>query len=212
MARALSYKNIEDYKPVELPFTGKWQASFGCPELKGSWIVWGNSGNGKTRFTLQLCKYLCQFARVTYNSLEEGLSKSMRNAIIQVGMKEAGNRFQLLDMESLVDMEKRLSTRKGPDILIVDSLQYSRMSLVDYERFKRKFPRKLIIFISHAKGKDPKGSVAESIHYDAFVKIRVEGYRAFPTSRYMESGFPAPFTIWEEGAERYWGNLHDELK
>lgn len=205
MAKALTYKNIEDYKPVELPFTGKWVASFGSPEVKGSWLIWGNSGNGKTRFTLQLCKYLCQFGRVAYNSLEEGLSKSMRNAIIQVGMKEVARRFLLLDMESKNDLEKRLEQRKSPDIVVIDSLQYFRMTMTDYERFKKKFPNKLLIFISHAKGKEPKGSLAESIRYDAFVKIWVEGYTAFPVSRYV-NGDAQPFVIWIKGAEDYWGN------
>ena len=33
MARALSIKNIEEYKPVEMEFSGRWAASFGHPEL-----------------------------------------------------------------------------------------------------------------------------------------------------------------------------------
>lgn len=208
MARALSYKNIEDYKPVELEFTGKWEASFGRPEVKGSWLVWGNSGHGKTRFTLQLCKYLCQFGKVVYNSLEEGLSKSMQNAIIQVGMKETGRRFIFLDMESLVDLERRLEKRKSPDVVIIDSLQYFRMTQKDYDRFKKKFPNKLFVFISHAKGKEPKGSIAESIRYDAFVKVWIEGYTAFPVSRYVKNGESEPFTIWTQGADDYWGNIN----
>lgn len=208
MARALSYKNIEDYKPVELEFTGKWEASFGRPEVKGSWLVWGNSGHGKTRFTLQLCKYLCQFGKVVYNSLEEGLSKSMQNAIIQVGMKETGRRFIFLDMESLADLERRLEKRKSPDVVIIDSLQYFRMTQKDYDRFKKKFPNKLFVFISHAKGKEPKGSIAESIRYDAFVKVWIEGYTAFPVSRYVKNGESEPFTIWIQGADDYWGNIN----
>lgn len=208
MARALSYKNIEDYKPVELEFTGKWEASFGRPEVKGSWLVWGNSGHGKTRFTLQLCKYLCQFGKVVYNSLEEGLSKSMQNAIIQVGMKETGRRFIFLDMESLTDLERRLEKRKSPDVVIIDSLQYFRMTQKDYDRFKKKFPNKLFVFISHAKGKEPKGSIAESIRYDAFVKVWIEGYTAFPVSRYVKNGESEPFTIWTQGADDYWGNIN----
>ncbi|MEG2276646.1 MAG: ATP-binding protein [Odoribacter sp.] len=206
MAKALTYKNIEDYKPVELAFSGRWEASFGCPEVKGSWLIWGNSGSGKTRFTLQLCKYLCQFGKVIYNSLEEGLSKSMQNAIIQVGMKEAGRRFIFLDMESMGDLEKRLEKRKSPDVIIIDSLQYFRMTQKDYDRFKKKFPNKLFVFISHAKGSEPKGAVAESIRYDAFVKVWIEGYKALPVSRYVKNGESENFTIWAQGAEEYWGN------
>lgn len=209
MARALTYKNIENYKPVELEFSGRWEASFGRPEMKGSWLVWGGSGSGKTRFALQLCKYLCRFGRVAYNSLEEGLSKSMKIAFMQAGMKEVDGRFIFLDMENKADLERRLERRKSPDAVIIDSLQYFRMTLSDYERFKRKFPNKLFIFISHTKGGEPKGSVAESIRYDAFVKVWIEGYKAFPVSRYLGGEAP-PFIIWTQGAEDYWGN--NELK
>lgn len=201
MARALSIKNIEEYKPVELPFEGKWAASFGRPELRGSWIIWGRSGNGKTRFALQLAKYLCGFGKVIYNSLEEGLSKSMQQAIMDVGMREVGRNFSLLDMEPLEDLEKRLEKPRSANIVFIDSLQYFRMAQSDYSRFKKKFPDKLFIFVSHAKGVEPKGSMAESIRYDAFVKIWVEGYKAYPVSRYADN--PEDFVIWSKGAEEY---------
>lgn len=203
MARALSIKNIEEYRPVEMEFSGRWAASFGCPERRGSWLIWGNSGNGKTRFALQLSKYLCQFGRVVYNSLEEGLSKSMQTAIRAVEMKEVGRRFTLLDMEPMEELEARLEKRKSPDIVVIDSLQYLQMKQEDYNRFKKKFPDKLFIFLSHARGKEPNGSVARSIRYDAFVKIWIEGYKAFPTSRYECD--QAEFVIWHKGATDYWG-------
>lgn len=37
----------------------------------------------------------------------------------------------------------------------------------------------LIIFISHADGKNPAGRSAKSVMYDASLKIYIEGYRAF---------------------------------
>lgn len=205
MARALTYQNIADYKPAELAFEGRWEASFGRPEMKGSWIIWGHSGNGKTRFAMQLAKYLCRFGRVAYDSLEEGLSKSMQAAVVQSGMKEVERRFLLLDMEGKEDLVRRLKRRKSPDVVIIDSLQYSRIVMQDYERMKRLFPGKLFVFVSHASGTEPKGSVASSIRYDASVKVWVEGYRAYAVSRY-KGGEAEPFEIWREGAERYWAN------
>jgi len=43
--------------------------------------------------------------------------------------------------------------------------------------------------------------VAKSVKYDANIIIRVEGFRAFATGRY---GGGDPYTIWEEGALKYW--------
>ena len=81
MARAASLDQVLRTRFKVLPFEGEWKDAIGCPELTGSWIIWGNSGNGKTRFALQLCKYLCQFGRVAYDSLEEGVSVSLVKAI-----------------------------------------------------------------------------------------------------------------------------------
>jgi hypothetical protein len=199
--RAVSVHQLLNQNFKVLEFDEEWLESFGEPELTGSWLIWGNSGNGKTRFALQLAKYLTTFGRkVAYNSMEEGASVSMRRAFAECGMQEVSRRIVLLDNESMVDLEERLSKRKSPDVVIIDSVQYSGMTYADYKRFRDKFRNKLFILISHAEGKHPEGRVARSIRFDAYIKIWVEGYRAFPMSRY---GGGEPYVIWEEGAAEY---------
>jgi hypothetical protein len=199
--RALSVHDIKTYKAVTLDFTGKWLESIGRPELTGSWIIWGNSANGKTRFALQLARYLATFTRVAYNSLEEGMSLSMKKAILDTGMDDVARRFILLDNEPIEEMKQRLLKRKSPNVIFVDSLQYSGMRYADYKNLRDEFRNKLFILLSHADGREPKGQVAKSIRYDAMVKIFVEGYKAFPEGRY---GGGAEFTIWDKGARDYW--------
>lgn len=199
--RAVSVSEIYTKKFNVLPFDGKWLASFGAPELTGTWLVWGLSGNGKTRFVLQLCKYMATLGKkVCYNSLEEGASLSMRNAFIDIGMEEVKRRIWLLDAEPIDQLIERLQKRKSPDVVAIDSVQYTGMNYKDYKKLRDMFPKKLFILISHAEGKNPAGRVANSIKFDAFVKIRVEGYKAFPVSRY---GGGEPYVIWEEGAQDY---------
>lgn len=200
--RALSINDIKAYNPKILEFDGAWKDSIGCPELKGTWLVWGGSANGKTRFALQLAKYLCKFGWVVYDSLEEGLSLSLRMAILQVGMVDVRRRFTLLDKMRVNELREVLNKKKqSPNIVIIDSLQYTGMSYKEYQDLRDSFPNKLFIFISHADGRNPKGDVGKSVRYDANVKIYVEGYKAFPQSRY---GGGEAFTIWQEGAEKYW--------
>lgn len=80
--RALSVSDMLNYSPEVLPFTGEWREAIGLPELKGAWIVFGDSGNGKTSFALKLGKYFAQIGkRVAYDSIEEGVSLSMREAL-----------------------------------------------------------------------------------------------------------------------------------
>ena len=195
--RALTVNEIRNFKPVELNFEGKWKDSIGTPELTGTWLIWGNSANGKTRFALQLAKYLTNFRRVAYNSLEEGLSKSMKEAIIDTGLNK---NFVLLDKEPVEELKSRLRKRRSPDVILIDSLQYTGLSYGQYKELRKEFPHKLFIFISHAEGNEPKGNVARSIRYDAFVKIPVIGYAAYPQSRF---GGGEKYVVWKHGHERF---------
>ncbi|MDR2814652.1 MAG: hypothetical protein LBB79_08395 [Prevotellaceae bacterium] len=206
MNRARSVAEILKYRPKALPFTGEWLDSFGTPELGGCWLIWGNSGNGKTRFTLQLCKYLARFGRVAYSSLEEGMSLSFQNAIRSVGMQDVARRFVMLDKEPIGELRARLCGQKSPDVVVIDSVQYSGLNRESAKALVDDFPRKLFIFVSHAEGRHPSGRTAGAIRFHAGVKLYVEGYRIpAPVSRFKE-GECAPFTIWPEGAQRYWGN------
>lgn len=208
MGRAISNKNVMTARFSTAAFEGAWLSSFGRPELRGTWIIYGGSGSGKTTFTLQLCKYLTQFSRVAYDSLEQGLCLSLQRAWERVGMDEAGSRIILLNKEGLKELRERLQKKQSPDVVVIDSVHYlwgaTVRALMD---LKAAFPQKLFIYISHEKGGLPKGNLAQTIRYDADIKIRVEGYKAFVTTRYEvaergEGG--ADFVIWQEGAERYW--------
>lgn len=196
MARAASLDQVLRTRFKVLPFEGEWKDAIGCPELTGSWIIWGNSGNGKTRFALQLCKYLCQFGRVAYDSLEEGVSVSLVKAIKETHMMEVRRKFVVLDKEPIDQLTERLEKPKSPDIVCVDSLQYTGMSYEQYKALKERFPKKLFIWISHAEGMLPEGRVAKKVRFDSNVKVFVQAYRAEPVSRY---GGGKPYIIWEEG-------------
>lgn len=210
MSRAISNINVLAARFETVEFAGEWLASFGRPELRGTWIIWGGSGSGKTTFTLMLCKYLANFGRVAYNSLEQGLSLSLQKAWERVGMGEAGNSVILLNKEGLPELRARLNKRKSPEIIIIDSVQYlDGFNWASFKKLKREYPNKLFIFISQADraGKDPDGKLAGKIRYDAEIKIKVEGFKAFVTTRYEdaergEGG--ADFIIWEQGAAEYW--------
>ncbi len=209
MGRAISNKNVLAAQFETADFGGPFLASFGRPELRGVWIIWGGSGSGKTTFTLQLCKYLSGFRRVAYNSLEQGLSLSLQKAWERVEMAEAGSNIILLDKEELPELRARLSKRKSPEIIVIDSLQYlDSFTWRLFKSLKKDYPDKLFIFISQV---DKSGNLADKlavrIRFDADIKIKVEGYKAFVTTRYEdtergEGG--ADFIIWQQGAADYW--------
>lgn len=207
MARAYSNATIRSARFKVADFSGAWRDSIGMPVLRGTWLIYGGSGSGKTSFCLQLAKYLSQFGRVLYNSLEQGLSPTMQSAWIAGGMEEAGRRVKLLDREGYDELFERLAKRQSPEIVIIDSINYLRgLRLSDYQLLSQRYRKKLFIVVAHEKGGEPKGALAQAIRYDADVKIRVEGYRAMVTSRYATSEVGGQdYIIWDKGAEGYWG-------
>ena len=203
MGRALTVKEVLNKKRQTFPFDGKWADAFGQPERTGVWFIWGRSGNGKTSFVMQLIAELCKYDRVAFDSMEEGDSLSMRQKLVRHGLSKVGSRFHLLNAEPMTELKERLARRKSYNIIVIDSFQYTQMSYRDYIQFKEQNKDKLIVFISHAKGSLPRGSAAEGVMYDATLKIWVEGFKAFSKGRFI--GQTGEFTIWAEGAERYWG-------
>ncbi|MDR2935925.1 MAG: hypothetical protein LBU80_01080 [Rikenellaceae bacterium] len=202
--KALSPSEVLKMRKETIPFTGAWRDAFGNPEWAGVWLVWGNSASGKTSFVMQLCKELSRWRKVAYNSLEQRDSKTMQDTIREYNMQQCPRgRFQLIPGEKIEDLSKRLLKPKAPDVVVIDSYQYTQMSYREYVDFKEKHPDKLIIFISHADGLQPDGRAARKVQYDAELKIRVEGFRATSLGRTIgDKGF---YTVYEEGANKYWG-------
>ncbi len=203
--RALSVSDLLNKKYDLMPFEGEWYDAFMQPERAGVWFIWGNSGNGKTSFLLQLMKYLTQFGKVVFNSLEEADSHTMQRGMEREGMDEVSGMITIVK-ESPAELTERLRKKKAAPIVIVDSYQYFGLTYRQYLEFKEANRDKLIIFTSHANGKNPSSRAAVSVMFDATLKIWVEGYKAISKGRYI--GPEGSYTIWDEGAERYWAEVN----
>lgn len=184
MARAISVNQLLNTRRKVLDFEGEWFESIGQPEVRGSMIIWGDSSQGKTSFALQFAKQIAKYERVIYNSLEEGDSLSMAEAFRREKMTEVSRRIVLLDKCPIKELTDRLKRPKSPNVIIIDSLQYSGLSYEDYKGLIKQFRNKMFVFISHADGKEPSGKVAQQIKYDAHIKVRVAAFQAHITSRY----------------------------
>lgn len=206
---AKGVRELLSMKFETLPFEDAWYDAFGTPERRGVWMVWGNTGNGKTSFVMQLCKELCRFGRVAYDSLEEGACLTMQNTLRRFNMQEVNRRFLLLDAEPLEQLSLRLKRQKAPDFVVIDSFQYTQMTYAQYIKFKEQHRNKLLIFISHASGKNPDGRSAKKVAFDAALKIYVEGYRAFSKGRFI--GSKGYYDIWPEEAAKFRGEDVSDL-
>lgn len=196
--RALSVNDILCYEPKSIGFDGKWKEAMGDPELKGCWTIWGASGQGKTRFLLQLTKYLMSKGiKVAYNSLEEGLSDTFKRAIIDSGVSaENKTNFQLWDKAQLPEILERIKIQRCPRVIIIDSVQFlDGVTKSDLSEMIDNNPRKLFVFVSHAAGRQPLGALANSLRYKSDIKMYVDDFYNHITSRYSGR---AVFDIWPE--------------
>ena len=207
MGRAISNRDVAAARFETVPFEGEWLAAIGRPELRGSWLVFGQSGSGKTTFALQLARYLSRFARVAYNTLEQGLSLSFQSAWIRAGMEEAGSAIVVLDKEPLSQLRQRLAKRRSPQVVIIDSLTaLPGFTRKDYLSLVGDFPGKLFVFLAHERKGLPDPAIAETVRRLSEVKIYVEGFRAHVSSRYAspERGEGvSDYIIWRQGADEY---------
>lgn len=198
LKRAIPVSELESTKYRDFPWDGAWLDLFGDVELAGTWLAHGDTGNGKTSFALQLCRYLAEKGvRCVYNSLEQGNSKSMRKQVLEnhLNTVQAGY-FFLLNKESINDLKVRLRGKRSPEFIVIDSLQYTGITYKQYQELKDEFgDKKLILFLSHGDGKKPLGSVANRILFDVDVKILIDGYRAFVISRLGGGKY---YDIWPE--------------
>lgn len=200
--RALTARDIINMQHSTFGMSGAWESFIGHPEKVGVWFIWGNSGNGKSSFAMQLCRELCRYESVLYNSLEEGTSLTMQLSLQRHGMANTERNFYMV-CEPMDVLNARLSKRGAPRVVVIDSFQYTQMSYKDYLAFRHRHKDRLLIFISHAEGKQPMGQAARSVMYDATLKIWVEGYKAMSKGRFI--GSTGEYVIWEAGAKKYWG-------
>lgn len=208
MAKAIGLKQLlsKKYKLVD-GLSPELKDSLGEIEDAFTMIIWGRSGQGKTNFTIRILEELSRLCgTVAYDSLEEGHGKTMQDLAKRHDLLGKGAKMMFIDNEGYDELFARLKRKKSPKIVVVDSIQYSRMSYEQYQKLKETFRRKIFVFISHASGTEPKGSAAISIRYDAPIKVYVEGFIAFITSRY---GGAKNFVIWEQGAKAYWGKRYN---
>lgn len=213
MGRALSNKNVCDARFEVADFEGRWLASIGKPELRGAWIIYGESGSGKTHFALELLAYVSRFVKqAAYDTIEQGLSLSFQRAWNDAGMIEAGNRVIVYAKEQMPELRARLKKRRSPEIVVIDSITaLTGFTRTSFTQLLDEFPDKLFIFIAHEEGGKPYPAVAKHVRKLSEVKIRVEGFKAFVTSRFSgKDGGGADFIIWPEGAARYYAEETEE--
>jgi predicted ATP-dependent serine protease len=197
--RAYSYEDIDRINFPEIKLDEEWKEHLGEPQLGNShWLVYGGSGHGKTSYVLQVVKQICsQSQKAFYNTCEEGMKKSFQLALKRNNMKGVlGFNYHQENMEGLT---ARLSRKRQPKIVVIDSVQYffRKKRSEHYFDFINQFQDTTFIWISGADGDKLKGAIADDIKFDADIVVKIENYKAEIIKNRFEAY--APRIIWQEG-------------
>lgn len=201
---SVSIEKFTRKKFKTLAIKGGFEDLIGLPECAGSMIIYGLGGNGKTTFALQLVKHFATLKKIGYNSIEEKVKYSFQQAVRRANLLSVNSKVKIWVSLTVEELKEELLKPKSPEIVFIDSVQYLRTSeksineltKFEYKDLINSFPNKLFVFISHAKNGEPKGSLAQSIYYDADTCIEVIDFVAYPKkSRY---GGNKPFEISQE--------------
>lgn len=200
-SKAYAYGDIDKrkFKTITIKDTD-WSEHLGEPELgNSSWFIYGESGDGKTTYALQIVKMLCQNGyKVHYNTLEEGMKQSFKLALKENNMNAVKEKFSY-HQETLELLSNRLSRKRQAKIIVVDSAQYffRGMRTQAYFDFIAQHKDTTFIWMSGAEGKTPIGKVAQDIYYDADICIQVKDFQAIVRKNRFRAYKHR--IIWEQG-------------
>lgn len=185
MARTINAGTLFSKVYKTLKFTGMWLASFGTPEMRGMWIVYGKEKNGKTWFALKLAEYLSKFAKVLYVSAEEGTSYTFQAAAKRAKLDPNNKQLQFIEYEPIEELLVRLDKRKGPRIIFIDNttVYADELRHGSVRKILKEYPNHLFIYVAHEDNKEPDGATAKLIKKLAIIICRIEGLKAFVSGR-----------------------------
>lgn len=177
----------------ELP--EEWINAIGLPEIGFTMVVWGPSGNGKTTFVVKLCKELSALGRVYYDSVEQGEGRGIQKVLQQCEVSECRpGSFVLGDRDTFDEMVEKLSKkRQKTRFVVIDSVQYMKLRIEQYQFLIETFPHISFILISWEDGsREPLGAHAKAMRYMVDIKTYVKKGVAVSDSRFART---LPYTV-----------------
>src|SRR5205085_6996944 len=102
-------------------------------------IIYGGSGQGKTNMTVDVLKELKNVGDMLYISYEEGHGKTIQDLVVRHNLVEVLPNLKFSRGETSEDLVKRLKRKKSPKVIVIDSWQFSNLTIEDYKLLKNLF-------------------------------------------------------------------------
>ena len=207
MKKVLGVGNITNQKIRRIKFENQFHDAFKNPQEGIVWFIWGNSGSGKSSFTMQLAKQYAVTEKTLYDPLEEGVDNAdFIERVEYLQMVDVQKTFfaQVYDFEEL---SVYLKKRNPPKVVVIDSAKYFFKNFQEYKELCRKNNKDITFIITgHAEGNNPSSQLEKDIRYDANQKVFVSGYLAKCQGRTIGKN-GGNYIIWKEGYEKLNGAI-----
>lgn len=194
--KAYSISTLEKKNFKYIPLSGEWAKHLGEVEFTTSTLIMGDSGHGKTAYSLQMANAIGEHTKIHYNTAEEGLTASFYRNLKYNNVKRINANFQYSkdDYQTMVD---RLNMRKQPKVVFIDSIQYCFKQLPREAYFDliKMFPTTHFVGISHFESGKPTGAAAMAFYWDCQNRIMIKDWAATIVKSRTDGEENVPFII-----------------
>jgi hypothetical protein len=167
--------SLQDFQKVEfnnLEMSEEYKSLFGNPPENFCMLVYGESGNGKSTWSINFAEYLANnHGKVLFNSSEEGLGETLKRKLID-------KNSQYLDLSQCKNFEnlKAALPKKGKyRFLFIDSINDMNLTVRDLQELRAMDDKRAVIYIMQAtKAGTYRGDVG--FRHEADYVIKLENY------------------------------------
>ena len=152
MGKIISLKALRERRFKSLAFTGFWKELIGEPEQNFKVLCYGPEKSGKSTLVIKLANYLAEnFGKCLYNSHEEGHSKTFQDRIERNNI--GSENLFIGHKVSFEDMMSESFRKKYYKFVVIDSLQYMKLTYEQYKQLTERYRNMSFIFISQMNGR-----------------------------------------------------------
>ena len=137
-----------------------------------------------------------------------GVRDDFQKELALAGIRSGVSRIQFSEeCEGVEDIEGEITKQRSADVVIVDSVQYlgdqCGVKAKEIIALRKKYPKKMFVFLSHVDGKEVEGQMAYDVKKDSFRRIYIDRFKASHVSR-GAGGPRGYFIIWDKGYQKHW--------
>ncbi|WP_165020148.1 ATPase domain-containing protein [Dysgonomonas sp. ZJ279] len=183
--RIFSVKAIKEKKYQYLELEPKYAHLMGEPAKRFVALFYGESGSGKSVFTLQFADYFARnFGKVLYNSHEEGANKTIQDRVNNFDID--AKRLWIADSFSFDEMCHYIE-KNYYRLIIIDSVKYMSFTNEQLKRLKELFAKRQlsIVMIDFGKALGSPASGIDLLHASD-IKLYFKRGSVHAISRYLD--------------------------